>query len=101
MTLTPFDTPTQRKTDRGGLTHVYTLVRCGMKQKRDKRLDVARMMPPLKKREAGSAYDAANDETLRWIAGKPEMLMYLFDLCGRIGYVTYDPKTGEWRGADT
>ena len=71
------------------------------KRKRDKRLNAARMMPPLKRKPAGSEYDAANDEVLRWIASKTEMLMYLFDLCKCIGYITYDPETGEWKGADT
>ena len=50
------------------------------KQKRDKRLNVVRTMPPLKKRAAGETY--------------------LFDLCKRIEYITYNPETGEWKGAD-
>lgn len=70
------------------------------KQKRDKRLNVVRTMPPLKKRAVGETYNAGNDEVLRWIASKPEMLMYLFDLCKRIEYITYNPETGEWKGAD-
>lgn len=71
-----------------------------MKQKRDKRLNVVRTMPPLKRCATGEACNAETDEALRWIASKPEMLMYLFDLCRRIEYITYNPETGEWKGAD-
>lgn len=70
------------------------------RQKRDKRLNVARRMPPAKKRPTGLECAAANDETLRWIASQPELLAYLFDLCARIGYITCDPEMGEWRGVD-
>lgn len=71
-----------------------------MRKARDKRLLVAREMPPLKRRQKDAEYSFKEDETLRWISERPGLLSYVFDKLTSGGYIEYDPATGTWRGVD-
>lgn len=72
-----------------------------MKKMHDRRLDVARRMPPKKKKQnPNAAYIAGRDEVLCWLAQQPELLGYLSDVLARNGIIKYDEKTGAWKGAD-
>lgn len=67
----------------------------------DHRLEVAKQMPPLKRRESSkSPYDLHADQVLAWMGKNLQLQGYLFDLLNRIGYVKYDQQTGIWSGVD-
>ena len=67
---------------------------------RDKRLSIARSMPPLRKKLPGQIYQPKNDEVLKWLGGRPDLLAYLFDKVHQAGYVVYDEDSGCWKGVD-
>lgn len=70
------------------------------KKAKDKRLLVAKEMPPLRKTIPGEAYSYHTDETLQWIAQRPGLLNYLFDKLNQGRYIKYDPETGKWAGVN-
>lgn len=65
----------------------------------DKRLLVGRQMPRLRKKP-GAEYADTKDETLKWIATKPELLGYVFSRLVNLGYIDYDAESGTWSGVD-
>lgn len=65
----------------------------------DKRLAVAKCMPPLRRKEPGGDYAPEKDGVLNWVSAHPDLTMYLVDLLARIGYITYDEAAGTWKGA--
>lgn len=67
-------------------------------QSHDKRLAVAKRMPPLRRKEPGGDYAPEKDEVLNWVSAHPGLTMYLVDLLARIGYINYDGATGTWKG---
>lgn len=67
---------------------------------RDKRLILAKEMPPLAKKNNSGEYCAAEDRTLKWIAAQPTLQSYLLDLLVRIGYIAYNREAGAWKGVD-
>ena len=71
-----------------------------MKRKsNDKRLAIARYMPPLKRRPSPEVpYTYENDQVLRWLSKNPELLGFLFTKIVDSGCIKYDPNTGEWVG---
>ncbi len=71
-----------------------------MRKAKDKRLLVAKDMPPLRRKRAGEKYSYKNDEVLKWISKRPGMLCYLFDKLSSSGYIQYDSATGVWKGVD-
>ena len=64
-------------------------------QKYDKRLSVAKTMPPLHRKKNGNDYSVQNDRVLDWVKAHTDLPMYLIDLLARIGYITYNEKTAE------
>lgn len=70
------------------------------KQTRDKRLSLAKKMPPLYRKRPGEKYSAQNDEVLDWVKFHTDLVMYLIDVLRSIGYIVYNEETGEWKGVD-
>lgn len=65
------------------------------------RFDVAKRMPPLRKRpDRETPYDPARDEVRAWAAQQPELINYLVDRIRHSSNVTCDPETGYWKGVD-
>lgn len=71
-----------------------------MAKSKDKRLLVARHMPPLKKRRPETEYDAKKDEVLKWISNQQELMWFLADKLRDWGYIRFDPETHTWQGVD-
>ncbi len=69
-------------------------------KQRDKRLEVAKQMPPLRRTRIGKGYDANYDEVLRWVGSSTDCAMYLVDLLARIGYIKYNSENGTWEGVE-
>lgn len=70
------------------------------KASRDRRLLVANDMPPLFRTQPGKKYNYDDDDVLKWIAARPGLLGFVFDKLRACGYISYDPDTGKWQGAD-
>lgn len=66
----------------------------------DKRLLIAKDMPPLNRTYPGKEYSAKDDRVLDWVKIHTDLPLYLIDLLVRIGYIKYDPNTGKWQGVD-
>lgn len=65
---------------------------------KDKRLFVAKDMPPLYRSLPGNMYSYKNDEVLKWISQRPGLLNYLFDKLSASKYILYNSETGKWQG---
>ncbi len=72
----------------------------GRKVPKDKRLLVARDMPPVYRTQPGQKYNFENDDVLKWIAKRPGLLVYVFDKLAQGGHIKYDSDTGRWQGVD-
>lgn len=66
----------------------------------DKRLKIAGQMPPLRRIPFGEIYDASKDEVLLWLKEQPDLLNLFADKLRSLGCITFDKKSGTWRGAD-
>lgn len=66
----------------------------------DKRLAVAKNMPPLKRTHPGETYSTESDKVLQWLTQQPTLLMFLFDKLAASGCIKYNPNTKEWVGVD-
>ena len=71
-----------------------------VRRAKDKRLLIAKGMPPLKRTHSDEKYSYKNDEVLKWIAERPGLLCYVFDKLSNGKYIEYDSTTGTWRGVD-
>lgn len=71
-----------------------------MKHKRakDKRLDAARNMPPLK-RSTAEGYDFRKDDVTAWISQCSPLMNYFVDFLARNNYIRYDIVAGVWKGS--
>ena len=65
--------------------------------KTDKRLEAARIMPPLS-RLTSSDYSFKHDEVAKWIAENKDLMNYFIDFLARNSYITYDHETHKWEG---
>lgn len=72
----------------------------GKNRSTDKRLLVAKDMPPLHRTQPGQQYSYKFDEVLDWISKRPGLLMYVFDKLKDGKYIEYDSDTGTWRGTN-
>ena len=66
----------------------------------DKRLSIAKKMPPLPRRHASGPYSAESDRVLDWVKTQTDLLAYLVDLLDRNDCITYNSETGLWQGVD-
>ena len=73
-----------------------------MKRKsNDKRLAIARYMPPLKRRPSPeSPYVFEDDQVLQWMAQQQKLMMFFFDKLVANDCIKYDPNTKEWVGTE-
>lgn len=67
--------------------------------KKDKRLLVARNMPPLTHKIENECFDIYKSEVVQWLIKQPELLNYIFDQVKK-KEIVYDPETGKWQGVD-
>lgn len=67
---------------------------------KDKRLLIAKDMPPLRRTPMGESYSYKSDCVLKWISKRPGLLNYIFDKLSANGYIFYDKETGLWQGID-
>lgn len=65
-------------------------------------VDCAKKMPPLRHTPPGQPkpFDIRRSEVAAWLVARPEIMQYVFDAARSAGVISYDPKTGTWRGAD-
>lgn len=70
------------------------------KRKKSKLLDVVKKMPPLYHTLPGRQYDAMKSQVLEWLCGQPEVREWLWNHLKSSDYVSYDPSTRLWSGAD-
>lgn len=71
-----------------------------MAKSKDKRLAVAKYMPPLRKRQPGQGYKPQNDEVLKWLSGQTELINFLAERLRDWGYIRFDLETHTWQGVD-
>ena len=64
------------------------------------KMQIAKRMPPLKRRKDGEDYCYINDEVMKWISKNPALISYVLDKVAANGYIVYDPKLKVWHGAD-
>ena len=69
-------------------------------RQRDVRLNVAKKMPPLKRKAIGGEYSVQGDRVLDWVKCNTDLAAYLVDLLREIGYIKFDPEPRAWRGVD-
>lgn len=69
------------------------------KSKYDKRLSVAKYMPPMKRR-SDKVYTPQTDPCFCWLMKQPDIISYIFDLVKRIGYIQYDAEAGIYKGIE-
>ena len=67
---------------------------------KDKRLLVAKDMPPLFRKIPNEKYSYRKDQVLNWISKRPGLLNYVFDKLVASKYIAFDPETGKWKGVD-
>ena len=67
---------------------------------KDKRLLVAKNMPPLYRTLPEQTYSYKTDEVFAWISQRPGLINYVFDKLSMGGYIVYNPETGKWQGVD-
>ena len=68
--------------------------------KNDKRLSIARTMPPLRRKKPDKPYSPENDEVIKWLVQHPDLLNYLFERLKVRGHIIFDKSSGNWQGAD-
>lgn len=71
-----------------------------MAKSKDRRLETAKHMPVLHKKQAGEEYDAQRDEVLQWVSKQPELVSFLVSKLADWGYIRFDPETRTWQGVD-
>lgn len=68
----------------------------------DKRLNIAKEMPPLSHSHAGQPFDVKTSHVAMWLCEQPEIMAYVFDKVstrgGGLGFIAYDSTTGKWKG---
>ena len=70
----------------------------GKTKSHDKRLLVAKAMPPLCRTQPGENYSYNRDEVLKWLSNRPSLIDYIFDKLRQSNYIFYDPVSGLWQG---
>ncbi|MCL1872981.1 MAG: hypothetical protein FWF85_02555 [Clostridiales bacterium] len=64
----------------------------------DKRLLIAKNMPPLQHSFPGQKFVIGQSKIIKWLISQPEILQYLFDLIACKQLIKYDPDDGVWQG---
>lgn len=95
----PFPSPQQPMTSQKR-NEVIVLKRGTYRKSNDKRLAVAKKMPPLKRIRPGDTYSTESDQVLHWLTQQPPLMMFLFDKLAANGCIRYDPNKKEWVGVD-
>ena len=68
---------------------------------RNKKLDIAKQMPPLKRKSSKEAeYDPENDQIIQWIKNQPDLINFLLEKLASWGYIVFESNTRTWRGVD-
>lgn len=76
----------------------------GSKNKKQKRrsekLLVAKTMPLLYHTLPGEEFDNDKSQVYAWIKNQPDLIHWLWRQLGSAGYIVYNSRTGQWKGAD-
>ncbi len=75
------------------------MAKCKLTSK-DKRLKIAKGMPPLRRKLPNKSYSYKNDQVMDWISKRPALIDYVLDKLVANGYIVYDPKLKLWYGVD-
>ena len=67
---------------------------------KDKRLKIAKGMPPLRRKLPNKSYSYKNDQVMDWISKRPALIDYVLDKLVANGYIVYDPKLKLWQNAN-
>ncbi|MBP1044867.1 hypothetical protein I6N96_01145 [Enterococcus sp. BWM-S5] len=67
-------------------------------QKRSKKLNVGKFMPPSFHKLPDKDFDITKSETVQWLIQQPDILAYVWDQFKQSGDVEFNPKTGKWKG---
>ena len=68
---------------------------------KDKRLLVAKEMPPLTRSLNGrERYSYKTDAVYKWLSERPGLIGYVFDKLVAAGYIVYDEERNVWQGVD-
>ena len=71
-----------------------------MRKRKNKKLLVARNMPPSYHTIPGQKFDIKKSECVRWLLKRQLILNYLWDQIIQSGHIIYNPQTGKWQGVD-
>lgn len=66
--------------------------------KTDKRLEAARNMPPLSRKQDTETYQFEHDKVAKWIAGNKSLMNYFIDFLAHNSYIAYNTETHKWEG---
>lgn len=70
-----------------------------MKNKRSKKFDVAKNMPPLHHSYFGTDFCITDSNVVKWLISQPEILQQIFDMV-KAREIVFNPDTGKWQGVD-
>lgn len=71
-----------------------------MRKRKNKKLLVARNMPPSYHTIPGQKFDIKKSECVRWLLKRQSILNYLWDQIIQSGHIIYNSQTGKWQGVD-
>jgi hypothetical protein len=82
-----------------GKSHSHDKGVIGMKKKRSAKWNIARKMPPLRHSFPGQDFDIQKSEAAKWLIRQSDIMQLIFESVKNME-ITYDPKTGMWKGVD-
>lgn len=69
-------------------------------QRKNKLLDIARQMPPLRHSIQDERFDITKSEAVKWLVQQPDILSYVWDHVKQSGAIDYNAESGKWIGVD-
>ena len=70
------------------------------RRKTDKRLEKARNMPPLVRKNFGEDYSLEKDSVAKWISDNSDLMNYFIDFLAHNGYIAFNPNSKKWEGVN-
>lgn len=67
--------------------------------KRNKLLNIAKEMPPLRHCFPGEAFDIRKSDVVHWLISQPDIQQYIFEKVKNYE-IKYNKETGRWEGVD-
>ncbi|MDN8591905.1 hypothetical protein Q0V21_24385 [Paenibacillus sp. 11B] len=69
-------------------------------QKRSKKLDIGKTMPPGYHKLPDEEFDIQKSEVVQWLIKQPAIQEFLWDQFKQSKDVFYNPETAKWQGVD-